>query len=230
MTSIVIITRDRYRLIAQTIDSLYANTPNDQFNLTVVDDSSSDFRCSRLLRLINRPNYSLLEVSNSGHTLSQLKNIGVAWSEQRWGRGDWLCITDNDVHFMEGWLERMIGVSSHSPAKFSLFGGQHHPFHSPTQTIGIGTVVTVTEHDCLAGTHWFMPWSTWDTYGPFDRTTAPGVCQSEDYAFTQRIRADGGRIGVTSPACVIDCGITQTDGKLSPGAELKVRVAGVYYE
>lgn len=231
MTNIVILTRNRLRLLNQTIDSLYAHTPADQFNCTVVDDGSDDFRVKRLLRKIDKPNFSLLEVSNSEHRLSQLKNLGVYWSGQRWGRGDWLCICDNDVYFKEGWLGSIASLAlACREYDFELFGGQAHPFH---QSFRQFIDKRWEEYDCLAGTHWFMPWSTWDKYGPFKQDTAPGVCQSEDWEFTQRLRANGGCIAVTDPPCVIDCGITQTDGKLSPGADLKVNVckaAGVYYE
>ncbi len=62
-----------------------------------------------------------------------------------------------------------------------------------------------------------MRWSTWDTYGPLDRTTAPGVCKGEDGGFCDRLVADGGRIGVIHPHVVIHTGLTHLNGMDAPG-------------
>jgi hypothetical protein len=197
-----------------------------------------------MLRGITRKNFSLLEVANSGHVLSQLKNLGMAWSEQRWGRGDWLYFSDNDVWFSPGWLEKLtVAAEKTEPLGFRLWGGQVHPFHKPIgeppSCIGFGCadndrgkvyvpspgnvipstcVEGLTEHSVLDGPSWFMRWKTWRDFGPFQRTTAPGPCQSEEYPFCQRLIAGGGRIGVTVPHCVIHTGLTQSNGIPAPGA------------
>ena len=232
MTNIVLLIHNRLRLTTQALTSLADHTDPDAYTLTLVDDSSTDFRVQRLCR--DHIAAACFRIENSFHVLSQAKNAGVYWSEQVFGRGEYLCIADNDVYFCEGWLDRMVEAAQDSFFNgFRLWGGQAHPFHQPEATRRLPNSNRIMHtHDCLAGTHWFMQWPTWDDFGPFDRTTAAGVCQSEDYAFTQRLRAAGHRIGVTVPHCVLDCGITQTDGKPSPGAEekMKRRVEGVYYE
>lgn len=230
--NIVMLVRDRYRLTKQAIESLYAHTDNSAFSLCLVNDESEDFRVCNFMRgwSHTHSNCSVVEISNSWHVLSQAKNLGVYWSEQRFGRGDWLCICDNDTYYLNEWLRIMIDRAEYSEKiSFRLWGGQAHPFHTP---IANPADDGLTEHDCLAGTHWFMRWETWDIYGPFERTTAAGVCQSEDYAFTQSMRKLGARIGVIQPEVVIDTGITQTDGKPSPGADLKRErmIEGILYE
>lgn len=237
MTNIVMLVRDRYRLTNQSIWSLYKNsgTENNQyeFNLTIVDDGSADFRVINLLSLLPtwHDNATVISVNNSDHVLSKLKNLGVAWSQSRFGRGDFLCLCDNDVYFKPEWLGRMVKCALLEGYDFRIFGGQAHPFHKPLGVVGWGTTYHfATEYDCLAGTHWFMPWSTWDEFGPLDPNTAPGVCQSEDWQFTEKIRKAGGRIGVTQPHCVIDCSLTQTDGKEAPGADQKMLLAKSYPE
>src|SRR5437867_2294071 len=99
MTDVCMLVRDRYRLTKQAVESLYAHTPNDQFSLTLVNDESEDFRVCNFMRGWSHAhsNCSVVEISNSRHVLSQAKNLGVYWSEQRFGRGEWLCICDNDV-------------------------------------------------------------------------------------------------------------------------------------
>lgn len=231
MTNIIMPVRNRLKLTRQALDSLSDHTDPKQYKLVCVDDDSDDFRVRHVLRDYG---VSVITIHNSLHVLSQVKNLGVMWSEQQWGRGDYLCICDNDVYFKEGWLERMIKLAECTCLLgFKIWGGQAHPYHLPVghgMCPGGGYRNDWSEHDCLAGTHWFMRWSTWEDYGPFDRTTAPGVGQSEDYAFTQRIKAKGGRIGVASPHVVIDCGWTNTNGERAPGWEARQAAEGVYYE
>lgn len=269
MTNVIIIGRGRRALVQQTIDSLYANTDQEQFNCVFVADTEDDFRILRYLRGIQRKNFSLLEVSSgSSHVISQLKNLGAYWSEQRWGRGDWLYFSDNDVVFLRGWHSKLMTAAEKTESLgFRLWGGQAHPFHKPigepptcigfgctddnrgqvyVQSVGHAIPADcaegITEHAILDGPSWLMRWETWDQYGPFRRDTAPGVCQSEEYPFCQRLTLPigllasrteyekyidenrgmhfigGMRIGVTYPHCVIHTGLTQSDGKEAPGA------------
>lgn len=224
----------RYRLIRQALESLLAHTVPGTYNLTLVLDTCG-FRelaiTNSVIRDLPGDLATSLQVRNSGHTLSQLKNLGVAWSEQRFGRGgpgDWLYISDSDVWFSEGWLEKLISTAEFiEPFKFKLWGGQVHPFHQPIGDPVGGNpwngswmdeshpkhkLVSWQEHSILDGPSWLMRWTTWDQHGPFDRTTAPGVCQSEEYPFCGRLTAGGGRIGVISPHVVVHTGLTHLNG------------------
>lgn len=226
MTNIVLLCRDRYRLTQQALTSLHDHTAPDSYNLTLVDDGSSDFRTQRLLRVTAEDSrVTLLELMNSGHVIAQMKNLGVAWSEQRFGRGDWLYLSDSDVYFRDGWLKKLtLAACATEPHGFRLFGGQLHPFHRPTEGVAIldhGTGVLghmVIECQILDGPSWLMRWSTWDLCGPFKRDAAPGPCQSEEYPFCQKIVNDEDKkIGVIVPHVVVHTGLTQTNGKDAPG-------------
>lgn len=248
MTNIVMTVHNRYLLTEQAIWSLYHNTNGSEFNLTIVDDESEDFRLRRLLDLdrkgtfhfLNTNNTTVLRVTHSDHILGRLKNLGVYWSEQRFGKGDWLYLSDNDVYFTKEWLTILLDAAQSSELEgFRVWGGQAHPYHQPVPGVSLAvpfsTGYRLFEHDCLAGTSMLMRWATWEEHGPLV-ADAPGVCQSEDFALTEKIRkcnmcaGSGGRIGVVSPNVVIDCGITNSDGKPSPGADLKQKKEGVYYE
>lgn len=82
-----------------------------------------------------------------------------------------------------------------------------------------------------------MRWETWDKYGPLD-AHASGVGQSEDYAFCQKIIQDGGKVGSIYPRCVLNCGLTNSFGQPSVGAdfmlnellEAKRTYPDLYYE
>jgi hypothetical protein len=52
---------------------------------------------------------------------------------------------------------------------------------------------------------------------------AKGVGQSEDWAFCQKIIKDGGRVGSVYPRVVFNCGITNSYGQPSPGADVMLK-------
>lgn len=218
MTNIVMLCRDRYRLTQQALASLREYTAPDSYNLTLVDDGSSDFRTQRLLRVAAEDSrVTLLELMNSGHVIAQMKNLGVAWSEQRFGRGDWLYLSDSDVWFSDGWLKKLtLAACATEPHGFRLFGGQIHPFHrlmEDREEVSTGVRGhMMCEHGVLDGPSWLMRWTTWDLCGPFERNAAPGPCQSEEYPFCQKLR-----VGVIIPHVVVHTGLTQTNGKDAPG-------------
>jgi glycosyltransferase involved in cell wall biosynthesis len=239
VVNIVMLARNRHRLLEQAFKSLHLHTSPQDYNLTIVDDGSDDFRACKLFEYESFfPHVQVVSVHNSPGVLAQLKNVGVAASENFFGRGDYLYLSDCDVYFTDGWLEKLIALyEKAAPMGFRLLGGQVHPFHKPIQDVQSiifpeGNVEGLTEHDVLDGPSWLMKWGTWQNYGPFNRENAPGPCQSEEYPFCQRLRSGRRRIGAANPWVVIHTGLTQTDGKTAPGAKERagVKVAGVLYE
>lgn len=241
MTNIVMLCRGRMRLSEQALNSLFANTDPDTYTLTVVSDAEDDFRITKMLRSIQRKNFTLLEVSGSGHVLATLKNLGVAWSAQRFGYsttppshayiGDWLAIFDNDVCFFPNWLPRMISAMERSDfgdgRKISLLGGNRHPFHGINKLWGDEGYIEET--DAVAGYSLFMRWSAWEKYGPFPRDCAPGIGQSEDFWLSRKIIDSGDRVGYINPPCLAHCGVTDSNGNPATGADQIEQVGGVVY-
>lgn len=222
MVNIVMLVRDRYRLTEQALRSLYQNTPRDQFNLTIVDDGSEDFRVLKLLGSFGLfGNCLLSRVTDLGHVLSSAKNKGVMDSESYFGRGDWLYLSDNDVYFTPNWLH-LLSLNAVTFKGVALWGGQVHPFHA---TSGGDSL------EVLDGPSWFMSWDNWDRFGPLD-PTAPGVCQSEEYPFCQRIRESGLKIAALDPPVVIHTGLTNTNGEPAPGYAERRRamIPNILYE
>ena len=223
MINIVCLTRDRKILFDQTIESLYANTPKGSFTLTIVDDSSNP------PVKISRPGLWVVNLASSLHVLSQLKSLGVAWSEQTFKRGDWLSIIDNDCFFKSSWSEKMIRLANETePLGFRLWGGQNHPFHWKFATeCSLPSGLKFGDNWTLAGTHMFMRWNTWDTFKSTLQSSRPGPCAGEDVKFCKAIKAAGWKIGtpLSSDEYVIDCGLRQTDGSESPGMSVKQSIA-----
>ena len=230
--NIIMLACGRAQLTLQAIRSLYQNTPLDSFNLTVVNDGPEDFPG---LPIANADNVSVLELHNSGHILGRNRNLGVIWSEKRFGRGDFLYLSDNDVVFLPKWSERLTGVYENpGQGGFQLIGGCNHPFHQAMKTTFHNNIGNeghgIREYTAVAGTSHLMRWWVWDKYGPQVETQS-GVGASEDFEYCQRIREAGFRVGAIWPEVVIDTGITQTGGTPSPGANIKAnnKVPGITY-
>lgn len=251
MMNAVMLVKNRPRLTKQALDSFAENTSGD-WNLTIVDDqSNAETRAIlRSFALLYRSKVALLRNDTSSGITGQVRNLGVYWSEKFFGRGDWLYLSDNDVAFLPQWDWKLTMVyggleSSRTDDLFHVgaicvLGGSRHPYHQPNGQLvpsrspysnvihaSLGTVDCV---DAVAGYSQLMRWRVWDRFGPLD-AHAPGICQSEDFAFCQRIVKAGGNVGYINPSVVVDCGITTWDGKPAVGAEAKTeRIPGIIYE
>lgn len=227
MTNVCLLVKNRPRLTEQTLLSLYANTPHDQFNLTIVNDGSDTKTVTVLASYVARSNCRIISVSSIG-IVGFLRNVGASASERYFGRGEWLCFIDNDIAFMPNWLQKMIYTMRYSAANqianVVVLGGYRHPFHGVNYESQVWQ-----ETDAVAGYMHFMRWETWDKYGPYDQH-AKGVCQSEDFAFCQKIIKDGGRVGYIHPPVIANCGITNSEGKPAVGSEQFPRIPGLIYE
>jgi glycosyltransferase involved in cell wall biosynthesis len=233
MTNIVVLTRNRFTLMKQTIESLLVSDKRHAhtglmsgYTLLVVDDGSDDPQCQKYLRTLPRPHCAVLWQPASDHYVGELKSAGVFASEKLFGRGDWLCICDNDLWFAAGWLERMTEMAEASEQHgFRLWGGQNHPYHPRWDVADLA--IGMKECETLAGTHFFMRWATWDAFGPL-QSAGPGPCMHEDVLFGERLRKNGGRIGVPVEPCVLDCGLASSAFGSFSGTVSKM--AGVVYE
>jgi glycosyltransferase involved in cell wall biosynthesis len=242
VTNIVMLVKDRSRLTEQCLRTLYANTRQDEFNLTIVDDGSQSETGHIVAGYARRGNCNVIHIGGSVGIVGWLRNIGIQMSERYFGRGEWLYLSDNDLAYRNGWLPRMIsGIFG----EIAVLGGYRHPFHGINDTIGVhdghayyqslGTVIPqqcthgIYLTDAVAGYSQLMDWRTWDKYGPFDQH-AKGVCQSEDFAFCQKVTKGNQSVGYIYPPTIANCGITNSEGKPAIGSESFPRYEGLIYE
>lgn len=230
--NIVMLAYERVKLTAQALDTLAAYTPRDLFNLTIVDDGSSwrvkeiaDSSFERYTKI--NVDWTILTIDRSKHITGQARNLGVYWAEKYWGRGDYLYLSDNDTYFMPGWLDKLTRawdiVEPLFPSyKLKLLGGWNHPFLQPQQRLALTETYKIALHDAIAGASQLMRWETWDKYGPLS-ANAPGVCQSEDWEFCQKIIKDGGKVGSIYPRVVFNCGLTNSFGQKAVGEDLVLK-------
>lgn len=225
ITNIVILTRNRESLKRQAVDTLYRNTEQGSFNLTIIDDESIKLPVYPDI-MHQRFDWTSLTIERSKGITGQARNLGVYWAEKYWGRGDYLYLSDDDLYFTPYWLQKLINHIEHT--NITLIGGWNHPFLQPkADTLKASSSAYTASfddmkfalHDAVAGASQLMRWETWDKYSPLD-AHAPGVGQSEDWKFCQDIIKDGGRVGSIYPRVVLNCGITNSLSQPSPGADV----------
>lgn len=225
--NIVMLVRNRRLLTAQALESLDDNTDKSLYNLTVVDDGS-EIPITNAYHPAHRSigdNATVLRIEHGSKGITgQARNLGVYWAERYWGRGEYLYLSDNDMYFTPGWLEKLIAAVSYADWKVGLIGGWNHPYlqPKPAPTVFSFTDFKVCAHDAVAGASQLMSWHIWYQFGPLD-AHAPGVGQSEDWKFSQSIIQSGGLVGSIYPRVVFNCGVTNSLGAASTGADEMVR-------
>lgn len=151
------------------------------------------------------------------------RNAAVQWSEEWFSRGEYLYLSDDDVYWLRpDWLTIMTTAYAEAYRRgFRVLGCYNHPFNRPiAPTTHLDCGHAVNEVYALATQSTLMRWSVWDEFGPFCDTPAGKVCQSEDVAFCNKIREAGYKVGVISPALLVNCGITNSFGEHIVGWEL----------
>ena len=230
---------NRPRLTQQALSSL-GPTDDGVMTVTVSQDAKCDAETQKVLSDWYQSNPTNKHLC--GHTAEYgtgpLRNQVIEASEKYFGRGSHLYLSDNDVCFYPAIFEKLVPIYEYAwTLGFKVLGAYNHPFHQPINSINVyggGTQVIsrINEVQALALQSMLMKWEVWEKYGPFDNTPVGRVRMSEDVAFTNKIKADGGRIGVVSPALAVNTGITDSFGEKIPGWEIvsKEVPKGVYVE
>jgi hypothetical protein len=227
MVNATMLVCNRPMLTRQALFSL-GPTDGDVFNMTVSEDAKCDSATQQVLTEWYQSNPKNKHLC--GHTAEygtgSLRNQVIEASEKYFGRGEFLYLTDNDTFAYPALFEKLVPIYKYAwTLGFRVLGAVNHPYHQPIAShavFGGGTqpICEIREVQALALQSMLMKWGVWDKYGPFDDTPVGRVRMSEDVAFTNKIRADGGRIGVVHPALVVNTGITDSFGEKIPGWEI----------
>lgn len=222
MLDMVMVCRDREEDTRRSLVSLQRHPPlPDGWTLTIVEDGSSEPYLERLMEEFEFPDVQIL-VNKESMGVGGAKNYGIAMAEKNFLLNrigfsrHLLYLSDNDVYFVPGWAETLLLTY---PVAYDMgvriLGGRNHPYNQPEEDLS----ASIKVYSALGGISWCLHWSVWETYGPFD-SNAKGVRQSEDWAFCQRVRKDGFKVGTIWPWRVVDCGVLDTFGTRVPGAEM----------
>lgn len=206
MTNITMLTYGRPRLLEQALRTLAASTDPKLYTLTTFNDDAK---------------------MGTGPA----RNEVIRLSQERHGRGDYLYLSDCDVAFTDGWLETLTAAYRFAAKELQvgLIGGYCHPYHQPFErhVFGIRDI----------GITWALPtqsmlttWEIWDKYGPFVDTPPGKVNMSEDWNFTERLRADGLRTAAIYPHVVLNTARHNSFGELQIGHELVKDIDGLVVE
>lgn len=218
-TNVTILCANRPRLLKQTLDSI-----GDLSDATVV------IRDAGMNSAVSQIASDWMHTPVHGHYIRDRKPTGtgtarnqvIKASEEVYGRGRYLYLSDDDVCFRTShWLSILTHVYDAAwEDGYRVIGAYNHPYHLP-----IGPATKINEWQvfpiyALALQSMLMRWSVWDEYGPFCDTPPGKVCQSEDAAFCNKIRDDGFKVGVIAPALLVNTGITNSFGEHIPGWEM----------
>lgn len=227
MTNVTMLVHNRAKLTGQALDSL---GPTKNFSVTILTDSSDDAADYAVGYTYNKRAKCVETGSEDNLGTGSLRNMVIKQSEEIFGRGDYLYLSDNDVFFKPGWLETLIACYEESwKFGYRILGAYNHPYH---QHVGEPLLMpsthpknswyrtSIREVEALALQSMIMRWSVWDQYGPFDETAPGKVCQGEDTYFAHRITAAGYKLGVVDPPLLVNTGITNSFGERIPGWEL----------
>lgn len=208
--------KDRPRLTRQALDSLVEHTIGD-YRLTILDDQSA-METSELVDSYQSKSCQIIHSRYQTLGPGRARNIAIDKASKA-GRGDLLYLCDNDCYFLPNWDAQLLAVWPLAQAAgFQALGGCCHPYQLAITQNKATAEHSVNELAALGLLSWLMTWETWDHYGPFD--PSPTINGSEDWLMSQKIRKAGGKVGVVSPAVVLNCGVTSTDGKQCPGAKM----------
>src|SRR5208282_4754318 len=218
MVNLTMLVHNRLTLTSQALESL--NHCGMRGLTTLLYDDASDNETSEyLMDWADNHNACVRGVLYSSGT-GRARNASIEHSQTCFGRGDYLYLSDNDVLFYEVWLENLIQCYEEAwEHNFAVVGAYNHPYHQPVSSIKVHAF-EVREVQALALQSMLMRWEVWDRYGPFCATPPGKVCQSEDVDFARKIQADGFKLGVVSPALLVNTGITNSFGEKIPGWQM----------
>jgi glycosyltransferase involved in cell wall biosynthesis len=238
-TNIIMPVYNRPEHTKQAIDSLYANTNNEWFELVVVDDCSDKETVYLLNQLSVDYGFTVIKMkknSGPGHA----RNVACEHITD-WGiREHYLYFSDNDVYFKPDWLDVMLNVYKRvSQAGVGLLGAGCHPYLQPNEKILMPTFalenmrdqsgIEVYIRDAISGYSHMITWELWDRFGKFETQIGleKKTGRSDDWEYCQRMMAQGFKVGSIMPEYVIACGKTDSYGQTAVGPETFKEYEGV---
>jgi glycosyltransferase involved in cell wall biosynthesis len=217
---VILITKDRPKLFEQTVRSLFKNTPRELFDLIVVDDGSEEIEYRKAKY---NHDHGFYPYKQADHLIltdfkspSICRNLGMEIAARK--RYKYVYHSDNDMYFLPGWLEKCIDLKENQGYKnLTIIGPYCHPFLQENNDILDNKSEDFYTVDANSGNSWFIETKDYMHYGLIEHE---GIMNSEDWEMCQRIRKDGKLCVALREKLVLHCGITNSRGEPSVGADL----------
>lgn len=106
LVSIIIPTRDRAELLGMCLDSIFAKTTYDRFEIIIVDNGSVEAATQTLFQKQPADNLKVIR-DDVPFNYSRLNNLGVQAAQ-----GDVICLMNNDIEILTpDWIEEMLSFA-----------------------------------------------------------------------------------------------------------------------
>jgi len=216
---IILITKDRPKLFEQTVRSLFKNTPRELYDLIIIDDGSQIIDFKKGLhdhRFFNPYGVADHLIFTDFKSPSTCRNLGIEIAKRKGYK--YVYHSDNDMYFLPGWLEKCIDLKENQGYKnLTIIGPYCHPFLQENNDILENKSEDFYTVDAVSGNSWFIETKDYLDYGLIEHK---GIMNSEDWEMCQRIRKDKKLCVTLQEKLVLHCGITNSRGKPSVGADL----------
>jgi glycosyltransferase involved in cell wall biosynthesis len=195
--SIIVPTKNRLRLLRDSIDDLFAQDyPADRYEVIVVDDGSQDETPEFIRQLSERTTFPrLVGIVREPSGPNGARNAGIVAAQ-----GDPVCFVDDDVDVPPSWLSSLVGVMLRHPGPVSVGGAIRlqlevdPPRHCGRESIG-ESELDLGPVECPADVIWSCNMGVWraalELAGFFDERLLVGGDETE---WERRLLAAGGRM------------------------------------
>ena len=206
---VIMAVKDRPELTKQTVDTLFRTTDPSMFRLIIVSDCSSQETNDYLKTLEDRAKVVYMEKPTCAPAC---KNAGMAIA----GDSEYYYLTDNDMYFCEGWLDKLLKIMELFPS-VGIVGGKGHDYHgaiSLQEDSGVKIKTTLQQ----PGFSMLIRKKVWLDYGPFIHFERTELGR-DDVRFCDLARNGGWEIAQPIEPVVFHCGMKNTFNTDPAGAE-----------
>ncbi len=196
---VIISTRNRRKLLEQTLASLRKNSDHERI-IIVVDDASTD----DTPQFLASQSDVIFHCFKRRRTIAEVKNKGFELLFKTTLYQPYVYFSDDDVFFEPHWDSQLTAVMD-LYEDIGIVGGRHHPHHKIFD-YRINTGFTVLIEEQQAGYSIMIRWRDLLSVGGYEiseRTTNGG----EDTLLCDMIKDKGKKIAAIDPPVIIHCGL-----------------------
>ncbi|GEM_PF-1299449 len=193
-TDIIIVTYNAKNILTRCLRSVIRHTRDLPYQLTVLDNASTDGTSDHLKRYFGRECNLLQSGNNLGFS-------GGANLALRRTRRPWVVLLDDDAEVTPGWLRKLHALARKHP-RIGIIGGKvvfpnNRIFCAEYNLVPYGPAGWgerdrgqrdyTREVDALPGPCWLLPRKAVDRIGPFDERFFPSQYEDIDYCLRARL-------------------------------------------